>query len=211
MAQKDTKVEVTAVPEAFESLKDQPNVVLEAVDFESDVLNNEFAGEPEGKAPEAPPQLSPEDKFSRMMEAMLSIAENTEKREARAEAIRQIPYNEILPVSPWNPTGKRDRVKLTRPTYLHGIIVNPLTHTEEEITLWNKIKPGRYIDRKVEVRMQQDGSIDLSWPGAKTDARIEFYSRFPTLASLLQAVIAEREEKEARKRRGIYTDDDSLE
>lgn len=205
----EPKVEVSKI---FEG---QPNARLD--DFEEDILNNEFAGEAEGKAPEGAvvigataPALSTEDKFMLLMEQMSRIAAGTEARELRAESIRQKGYSEINPDSPWNPEGRRDRAKLSRPTHLHGIQLNPMQLFEEEILLFNQLKPGRYLDRKIEVRVTQDGSVDLSWPGAKNDARIEMYSTYPTLTSMLKAVVAERKAKEEKRRKGVFDDTDSL-
>lgn len=197
--------------EVIEQIAQAPNPRLD--DFEDDVLTNEHMEQTEPSAPGQAPLARPatQDQMAQMMAAMLEIAKSLSSAEQRRESQRQLSITEIKPDSPWNPEGKRDRLKLSRATSLHGIALNPLTHSEEEIALFNKLKPGRYIERRVEVRMTQDGSIDLSWPGAKNDTRIEFYSRFPTLVSLLQAVIAERTEKEDRRRKGIFTDDDSLE
>lgn len=141
--------------------------------------------------------------------AMLRIAQSMEKMMARDDRSRQLTITEILPVTPWNPEGKRDRLTFTRPTFMHGIALNPLTHRESEIKLFNALKPGRYLDRKVEVQRGNDGSINLKWEGGKIDKRIEMYSLYPDITTLLTAVIADRLTKEQKKKAGdVYEADD---
>lgn len=140
--------------------------------------------------------------------AMLRIAMSMETMMSRQEAVRQIPFNEVKPVTPWNPEGKTDRIGFSRTTYMHGIMLNPMTHTEETLRLFNQLKPGRYIDRKVEVQRGNDGSINIQWPGVRIDQRIEFYGRFNHIDVLLQAILDERKAKEDRRKLGILDDDE---
>lgn len=196
-----------------ESLQNKPNVV---VNLEEDVLENEFAGYPDGKPPagevpigtEVPVEpLTPGDRAAM---AMLRVAESLEKMEARRESVRQLTYAEITPVSPFNPEGKRVRLTFTRDTYLHGIQLNPFLHTEEEIALFNKLKPGRYLDRKVEVQRNNNGDVNLVWEGGKQDSRIQMYSTYPTIKSMLTAIVAERTAKEEKRKRGEIDEDEVL-
>lgn len=189
------------------------------VDPATDILNNENSGEnSQGDTQDtAAPTLDQmgdaiqhAQKLDATMAAMLRIAESMEKQEARREAVRQLTYNEILPTSPWNPEGKRVRLGFSRPTYLHGIALNSLTHTEDEIALFNQLKPGRYLDRMVEVQLGSGGEINLQWAGAKNDARITMYTKYPTITHLLKAVIAERKAKEEARRRGDFAQDEVL-
>lgn len=186
------------------------------VDPANDILNNENSGEdPQGDQPtptleQMGSAIADAQKLDATMQAMLRIAESMEKAEARREAVRQLGYNEIAPTSPWNPEGKRQRLGFSRPTFLHGIALNSLTHTEEEIALFNQLKPGRYIDRQVEVQLGSGGEVNLQWAGSKTDARITMYTRFPTISLLLKAVIAERQAKEEARKRGDYARDEIL-
>jgi hypothetical protein len=194
-----------------ESLKDLPPT---KVVFDSDdLLNNPNSGdqlqppayaEGSGEANSAPPTM--EQGFA----AMVRVAESMEKIVTRDESVRQLSYSEIKPTSPWNPEGKRVRPKFTRNTYLHGILLNPLTHSEEEIHLFNKLKPGRYLDRKVEVQRNNEGEINLQWAGAKNDMRIEMYTQYPSMTLMLRAIIAEREAKEERRRRGQFDDEEEV-
>lgn len=174
---------------------------------ESDLLTEQAEDIPPGVAAVDAGQ-APAPSLEAYAAAMLRIAESMEKINARAESVRQIPFNEVIPDTPWNPKGKRDRVSFTRPTFLHGIALNPLMHTEEEIQLFNKLKPGRYLDRKVEVQRGNDGSMNLKWEGKKIDQRIMFYSEYPTISLLLSAIIKDREVKEEKRRKGLTYEED---
>lgn len=198
----------TGVPVPQEVFADQPNTV---VDFEAEILANENLPEEagEGQVPTLD-EIGVALKVDPTAAAMLRVAESMEKIVARNESTRQLSYAEILPVTPWNPEGKRNRVGFKRPTFMHGIQLNPLMHSEEEMALFNKLKPGRYIDRKVEVQLTQQGEINIQWAGARADTRIEMYTRFPSITLLLNAVIAEREAKESKRRAGRFDEDEDV-
>ena len=142
--------------------------------------------------------------------AMLEIARSMKAMMDRQEAVRQIPFNEMKPVTPFNPKGDRFRKEFNRPTWLQDILLNPLTHSEEEMVLFNQLKPGRYIDRKVEVMRGADGGINLRWNGKAMDKRIEFYSQWPDIKLLLRAILKEREDKLAKKRANVVDENEDL-
>lgn len=142
--------------------------------------------------------------------AMLKIAQSMEKMMSRQEEVRQIPFNEMKPVTPFNPTGSRTRKEFNRPTWQQDILLNPLTHSEEEMVLFNQLKPGRYINRTVEVIRGGDGGINLRWNGKAMDKRIEFYSQWPDIKLLIRAILKEREDKLARKRANVVDEDEDL-
>lgn len=142
--------------------------------------------------------------------AMLRIAESMEAFMKRQESTRQLSILEVAPVSPWNPEGRKDHPKFSRPTCVQGIQVDSFQHTAEEVKLFNQLKPGRYCNRVVEVQRLSDGTINLQWPGMKLDKRIAFYAEFPTIGKLLEACIAERAKKEADRKAGRYEDTDEL-
>jgi len=121
-----------------------------------------------------------------------------------------VPFHKIKHDTPWNPTGKRERVKLRRPTFISGYPVNPMMHTEEEITLLNEVKPGRYNNRRWEVTRFDDGSIDIRYPNRTFEQRMEMALKAPSISELCKQIIAEREQQDARKRAGdsLYGDED---
>ncbi len=217
MSQKSTtKIEsesvitpVPGVPLPTEAFADAPNVVE---DFEAELLANEelpLEDQPHGRGVQipAPVSLSSADANTA---AMLRVAESMERIVSRNESTRQLSYAEILPVTPFNPEGKRNRIGFKRQTYMHGILLNPMLHTEEEIDLFNQLKPGRYIDRKVEVQLTRSGELNLQWAGSKIDARMAIYTQFPEIKVMLKQIIAERAEKEAKRRRGVFDDEDDI-
>lgn len=156
----------------------------------------------------APKTMSSDDRIAAALEAMLSISKNLSAQEERREATRQLGVHEVDPVSPWNPEGKRVRKTFRRNTFMHGIALNPNTHTEEDIELFNKLKPGRYLGRRVEVQRDAQGGINLTWAGKALDQRMQMYSEFPTTNAMLKAIVAERALKEEQRRLGRFEDDD---
>lgn len=201
---------VEAPPPKETEMSEQPEVpelpIKDAeVINEADLIAESFAEvQKEMDAAAAPPQVDP------TMAAMLRIAQSMETMVKRQDEVRQIPLTEIKPVSPWNPEGKMVRLSAKRPMYQHGIPLNPLTLTERTIDLFNQIKPGRYFGRKIEVQRFQDGGVNLQWSGKQLDQRIEFYSQFKHIDEILQAIIIEREQKEARRKAGEFDADEEL-
>lgn len=171
------------------------------VDFGADVLSNENLAD--DAPPPAPTPVSRD-------EAMIRVMESMEKIVARQESTRQIPYNEVKPVSSFNPTGDRNHPQFSRPTHMDGILLNSLMHTAEEIKLFNQLKPGRYWERRIEVRRGSSGEIDLVRLGGRMDQRYERAGRFPTLVSMLEFIIAERKDKERKRREGLYEADEAI-
>lgn len=189
---------------------DVPQIAAESYQItEADLLTEQEEPTPEGVAAvdEGRTQAPSLDTYAA---AMLRIAEAMEKSQQRQDAVRQIPFNELVPDTPFNPKGERNRKGFTRPTFLHGIALNPLTHTQAEMDLFNKLKPGRYLDRKVEVQRSNDGSINVKWEGKNRDLRIEFYTKYPTITLLLEAIIKDREAKEQKRKLGLTYEEDEF-
>lgn len=196
------EVEVADVP--------QREVIVEAellADAEAEAKAFELSAQVEEEVKRRMKEVSAADPTAT---AMLQIAQSMQAFMERGEATRQRQVHEISPVTPWNPEGKRQRVGFSRPTFQHGIPLDPLTCTEETIRLFNQLKPGRYLGRKIEVQLAQDGAINLQWAGQRIDQRIEFYSKFGHIDDVLRAVLAERTLKEEAKRTGQIEDSEYL-
>lgn len=190
-------------------MSEQPEVP-QLVSDENDLLAGSAEDQQIGREPE-PPKLTAEQVQALQTSALIDLAKSIKGLVERQEATRQVPYNEIKPVTPFNPEGKRDRVKLTRNLFMSGIMVQSINLTEGEIELINQLKPGRYIERKVEVQLSRDGStLSIMWPNGKIDKRMEFQSRFPTASDLFKAIIAERKDKEEKRRRGVVAENEEL-
>lgn len=187
--------------------KPKPRIAL--LDAEAELLQG---GEEEKSigSDEIDKFLEPSMLQAMQTKAMLEVAQAVRDMLEQQRAIRQVPYNEIKPVSPWNPEGKRDRVKFIRETYQHGRWVNPMMVTEETITLFNQLKPGRYLDRKVEVNRNSEGAINVTWSNANPTQRMEFYRNYPSIEHVLRACIAERKLKEEKRRRGDIDDNEFI-
>ena len=142
--------------------------------------------------------------------AMIDVASAVKQLVERQEAVRQIPYNEIKPVTPWNPEGKRDRLKLKNEVFQHGYWLNPIMMTEKTIGLFNQLKPGRYFGRKIEVSRKHDGTLNITWSNAKIEQRMEFAMKFPHIDDILEYIINERKEKEEKRRSGKVDEEEFL-
>lgn len=108
---------------------------------------------------------------------------------------------ELLNKSVYNPTGK------PRPEYLkyesafqNGIKINPEFLTNEEISLFNRIKPGRYNDRKWEVVSRDEGekTIELRYPNKSQEERFDLIQKAPSLVAMLNLILSEQESKTAK-------------
>jgi hypothetical protein len=131
-------------------------------------------------------------------ELLMQMAKNSQRAEERADeerAMRPIKYHELKPVTPWNPEGKRDRLKLTRQTLVSGYPANPALLTEEEIAGLNALRPGRYLNREVEVVQYNDGSINLLWPNRTVEQRMKWAAEAPNLVTLLTKIHADYNKK----------------
>lgn len=166
-------------------------------------------GAPEDAAPETA-ALPPSSFSNDALKALLDMATSMKAMVQENQANKQIPLKDIKPVTPWNPEGKRSRLKPRGEIYQNGYLVNPLMMTEEDIELCNKLKPGRYLDRTVTVARQRDGSLYIEYASARTDQRMDFYAKYPTFTSLAAALVKDREAKEERRRRGEFDSEEAL-
>lgn len=181
------------------------------VNLEEEILRGSAEDQLIGREEDEPKFRTPmEVKLDAQTEALLAMARNLGILVENQQRTKQLSLLEITPTTPWNPEGKRNRVPLTRPAYQHGQLINPLNMTEEEISLVNQIKPGRYYDRKIEVYRTVDGGINFTYMLGNTANKIEFWSKFPSLVSLLTYIIDERKAKEAKRRANVVEEDEFL-
>lgn len=112
---------------------------------------------------------------------------------------RFVPYGQESRVTPFNPTGKRNRT-LRRKMYQNG---NPLfvRHlTDKEIELLDKIKPGVYLQGKVTVVETFDGVdtiVYIRYKNRTSDQRNELDALAPSLTAKLQCMVNEHAEQAA--------------
>lgn len=123
---------------------------------------------------------------------------------------RQLTVAEIDWVTPWNPTGKKNRLKLRVPMYQNGARIDEDRVTEDEIALLNQIKPGRYNNGKWAVVRRQDKSLDFRYPNKSVEQRFELMalSKGQGISGLLKVVIDEHAARLERKKAGILEEED---
>lgn len=198
--------ESLSVPQQFEQ-PEVPEVVVSGRSLEEEIL----AGEPEDMEIGKPEEdMTAAQTAAMQAKAMLKIAESMSGFMQNQERTKQKSYLDILPDSPFNPEGKRSRTPLRGSIFQHGMMVNPMMLTEEEIVLANQLKPGRYVNRTVEVSRTSNGDLNITWPNKRIDQRMEFNSKFPNFPTLCRVLVAERLEKEAKRRAGHFESEEIL-
>ena len=64
--------------------------------------------------------------------------------------------------TPWTPTDGSPKAKLKRVAHQHGVELDPDKLSSDEINLFNKLRPGRFLDGHVTVTRRRDRGIDIS-------------------------------------------------
>lgn len=102
------------------------------------------------------------------------------------------------------------RVKLTREVYQNGYRLNAQDLNNEQIELLNRIsRTGRYIDRKIEVILREDGAdqiVEFRYNNKSADQRMELRGYIRNFTDMLTQVVeaqdkenVEQEEREGRR------------
>lgn len=146
--------------------------------------------------------------------------EKTEKSTNNAELAQMIANGVSAGIASLKPTklsyGQYIARQPKKPTlacdcFQNGFQMHPSVLSEEEITLLNQIThSGRYLDRRVEVIVRQDGndmSKELRYPNRTADQRMEMKSYFRSLTDMLQQIVTlqaqERAADEAKSGRRL--------
>lgn len=112
-----------------------------------------------------------------------------------AGPVKQIPLAKAKFCTPWNPTGKRYREELRRPTYLNGHRLRSMMLSEDEIQLLNQLTPGRYHDNRwtvIERHQDDEGTaIQVYIPNRTLQQRLEWKSAAKDLTDALRQIVAE--------------------
>jgi hypothetical protein len=133
------------------------------------------------------------------------LAEDVRDRKAS----KQVPIGKAKIRTPWNPSGNPRKVKLKfKQLYQNGSRVNPDMMSEEEISLVNQLKPGRYNKRKWEVVKRRDKSIDIRVPNKTLQQRMTLKGEAKDFAAIVQKILLEQEEQATRKAKGLPDEDD---
>ena len=96
-------------------------------------------------------------------------------------------------ITPWTPKDDSPRLKLKRAAFQHGMEVDPEKLSNEEIALYNKLRPGRFLDGHVVVTRRRDRGIDIDYPVKTASQRLKLVSQFGirNLAELLERCVSE--------------------
>lgn len=130
-----------------------------------------------------------------MAEAIVDVKELAQAIKAAVEEtapIKQVHISRYSAVTPFNPTGKKVRTKLNCNFTQNGARVNIARLTDEELELINKLKPGRFFERRVEVveRIENgERDIDIRYNNATNEQRMENKNLFRNLRELLQGCV----------------------
>lgn len=116
---------------------------------------------------------------------------------ADSQPVKRVPWSKFKTRSPFNPTGNKKR-KLTRRIYQNGYPVNIKKLFDEEIAMFNKIEPGRYMEGLVTiVKVQTGGNTDLHvvYNNKSFDQRLALKSNFRNLREMLSICLDEMKQR----------------
>jgi hypothetical protein len=134
-----------------------------------------------------------------MAEAIVDVKELAQAiKEAVEETapIKQVHISRYRAKTPFNPTGAKraQRPKLNCTFFQNGDKPNPTRLFDEEIELINGLKPGRYINRVVEVVEKIEGgerAVEIRYSNKTPEQRFENKNHFRSLLELLRLIHAE--------------------
>ncbi len=109
---------------------------------------------------------------------------------------KKVPFGRYDPKSPAHPNKAVPRSKLSRACFQNGYRMDPKKLTNEEIDGLNAItRPGRYINRRMEVVIQNDGSqevLELRYNNKTADQRFENKNHWRNMLDIVTQVVAEQ-------------------
>lgn len=110
--------------------------------------------------------------------------------------IKQVHISQYRGKTPWNPTGKRphERPKLRGEFLQNGRKMYAERMSDREIELLNQIRPGRYVNRKIEVIervMNDESTIEIRYNNGSPDQRSELKNEVRNLTEMLERIVAE--------------------
>lgn len=83
-----------------------------------------------------------------------------------------------VPNTPYTPKDGAAKLKLKRKAHQHGIPLDPDLLTNAQIALFNKLKPGRFLDNWVLVSRRKDRGMDITYPVKTASQRMKLSSQF---------------------------------
>ncbi len=144
------------------------------------------------KAPQPDTQPEPESKTAAqdIASALLEAIRQTQPMVKKTQFNKQS-------VTPWSPkAGARSRLK--RKAYHHSLLIGDPKEstcrlTNEEIDLFNQLKPGNYCNGYVKVTRRRDKGIDIDYPIRTASQRLRLVNDFGirSFTELLQRCVWE--------------------
>lgn len=130
-----------------------------------------------------------------------SLAKAITEAVAEASPVKQVHISRYKAETPWNPTGNKRRLQMNAKFYQNGSQIRDWHVTDEDIALLNQLKPGRYVDRKVEVierNENSDRSIEIRYSNETIGQRMELKNHFRNFTELLQSIVTEQKPGKAQ-------------
>ena len=95
--------------------------------------------------------------------------------------------------TPWTPKDGSPKLKLKRKCSQHGLPIDEEVTDNEEIALWNQLRPGVFLDGAVRVNRRKDRGLDLDYPMKTASQRLKLVNQFGirSLKELLARCIEE--------------------
>lgn len=86
-------------------------------------------------------------------------------------------FNRVI-MTPWTPKDGSPKVKLKRAAFQHGMEIDEDKLDNDEITLFNQLRPGRFLDGFVKVVRRRDRGIDIDYPVKTASQRLKLVNQF---------------------------------
>lgn len=162
-----------------------------------------MAEKPQASAPAAPAEDSPA-----LVSAVTAFTAAVERLESQTP--NKVPLHKAIIRTPWNPEGKKDRLRLKRTTYQNGTRVDEKRLSEEEIGLFNQLRPGRYgPNRKYVVIVRPtDRAVELRYSNKSIEDRManQVDAKGRGIVGILEMIVEEAADRKANPKK--YVDED---
>lgn len=120
------------------------------------------------KKTEETPAVNPSAELVAALVAAINSTKAPEKKTAANRKVR----------NPFTPKDGSPKLKLKRKIYQHGLIIDADFLTNDQIDLFNKLRPGSFLDGHVTVTRRRDKGIDISYPIKTASQRLRLVNQF---------------------------------
>lgn len=103
-------------------------------------------------------------------------------------------------ITPWTPKDGSPKAKLKRKVFQHGLPADEEILSNDEINLFNKLRPGVFLDGNVKVIRRRDKGIDLDYAVKTASQRLKLVNQFGVrnLKDLLEMCVNEANNPKTR-------------